>query len=108
MSAIIKKNPFAVQTPEDMAAKDVNELFVDVFTDFYQVPRQGHTFLNGPRGSGKSMMFRYMEPDCLSFPCKDGVMLDCSCVPPFKRQKRRQIVMTYRLCGLFLLGIAFD
>lgn len=66
MTTGINKNPFAVQTPEGMRAKDVNELFVDVFTDFYHVPRQGHTFLNGPRGSGKSMMFRFMLPDCQS------------------------------------------
>ncbi len=57
-------NPFEVKTPEDVTAKEVHELFVDVFTDFYQVKEIGHTFLNGPRGSGKSMMFRYMMPDC--------------------------------------------
>jgi hypothetical protein len=57
-------NPFSVQTPEDISAEDAYHLFVDVFTDFYQVPVIGHTFLNGPRGSGKSMMFRYMLPDC--------------------------------------------
>jgi hypothetical protein len=57
-------NPFAVQTPEDISAKEAFELFVDVFTDFFHVPNPGHTFLNGPRGSGKSMMFRYMLPDC--------------------------------------------
>lgn len=64
MTTVINKNPFEVQTPEGMKAEDVIELFVDVFTDFYHVPRQGHTFLNGPRGSGKSMMFRFMLPDC--------------------------------------------
>lgn len=57
-------NPFAVQTPEDISAEDAYHLFVDVFTDFYQVNKIGHTFLHGPRGSGKSMMFRYMMPDC--------------------------------------------
>lgn len=57
-------NPFEVKTPEDVTAKEVHELFVDVFTDFYQVKEVGHTFLNGPRGSGKSMMFRFMMPDC--------------------------------------------
>lgn len=57
-------NPFEVKTPEDVLASEVHELFVDVFTDFYQVKEIGHTFLNGPRGSGKSMMFRYMMPDC--------------------------------------------
>lgn len=64
MNNIFRKNPFAVQTPEDMKAEDVIDLFVDVFSDFYHVPNQGHTFINGPRGSGKSMMFRYMLPDC--------------------------------------------
>lgn len=64
MNEIIKRNPFAVQTPEGMKAEDVIDLFVDVFSDFYHVPNQGHTFINGPRGSGKSMMFRYMLPDC--------------------------------------------
>ena len=58
------KNPFEVSTPEGISAKEVHELFVDVFTDFYQVPEVGHAFLSGPRGSGKSMMFRYMMPDC--------------------------------------------
>ncbi|MDV3561503.1 hypothetical protein CMU25_18825 [Elizabethkingia anophelis] len=58
------KNPFDVNTPEGISAQDTHELFVDVFTDFYQVNKIGHAFLNGPRGSGKSMMFRYMMPDC--------------------------------------------
>lgn len=60
----MKKNPFEVNTPEGISAQDAYDLFVDVFSDFYQVPMKGHTFLNGSRGSGKSMMFRYMMPDC--------------------------------------------
>ena len=59
-----KGNPFAVQTPEGLSAADMVSLFVDVFADFQLVRNQGHTFLNGPRGTGKSMMFRYLEPDC--------------------------------------------
>jgi hypothetical protein len=66
-------NPFSVQTPEDIPAKDVVSLFVDVFGDFHHVPNPGHTFLNGPRGSGKSMMFRFLEPDCQQI--KHGVKL---------------------------------
>ncbi|RWX02202.1 ORC-CDC6 family AAA ATPase [Flavobacterium cerinum] len=58
------KNPFEVITPEGISAEILHDLFVDVFSDFYQVPKIGHTFLNGPRGSGKSMMFRYMMPNC--------------------------------------------
>lgn len=60
----IKNNPFEIKTPESNSAEDILELFVDVFPDFWQVKEVGHTFLNGPRGSGKSMMFRYMMPDC--------------------------------------------
>lgn len=64
MKKSMKKNPFEVNTPEGISAQDAYDLFVDVFSDFYQVPTIGHTFLNGSRGSGKSMMFRYMMPDC--------------------------------------------
>jgi hypothetical protein len=64
MPAAKSKNPFTVQTPEDMSAEDAVSIFVDVFTDFYKIPMEGHTFLHGPRGSGKSMMFRYLQPDC--------------------------------------------
>lgn len=58
------KNPFIVTTPEDMSATDTFNLFVDVFSDFPKILEEGHSFLHGPRGSGKSMMFRYLKPDC--------------------------------------------
>jgi hypothetical protein len=58
------KNPFIVTTPEDMSADDTFNLFVDVFSDFPKILEEGHSFLHGPRGSGKSMMFRYLKPDC--------------------------------------------
>jgi hypothetical protein len=57
-------NPFSVQTPEEISAVDVKQLFVDVFSDFFNIEKSSHTFLHGHRGSGKSMMFRAMEPDC--------------------------------------------
>lgn len=48
IAALIKKeemkNPFEVNTPEGISAQDAYDLFVDVFTDFYQVPKIGHTF----------------------------------------------------------------
>ena len=60
-------NPFVIKTPEaNSSAQEIVDLFVDVFTDFNKVLEPGHTFLNGPRGTGKSMMFRYMQPDCQS------------------------------------------
>lgn len=64
MSSDLTKNPFSVQSPEHIAADDVISLFVEDFADFHQVLRTGHTFLHGARGSGKSMIFRYLEPDC--------------------------------------------
>ena len=56
-------NPFKVFTPEGMTAKDAVDLFVEV-SDFNKIHDEGNTILNGPRGSGKSMLFRYLMPDC--------------------------------------------
>ena len=64
MARQMPPNPFTVRTPENLAAAEAARLFVDVFTDFYKIRDPGHAMLNGPRGSGKSMMFRYLEPDC--------------------------------------------
>lgn len=57
-------NPFQITSPEDMSAEDAVSLFVEVYTDFPKIIDPGHVFLIGPRGSGKSMMFRYLMPDC--------------------------------------------
>lgn len=57
-------NPFTVHTPEDMEAQEVVRLFVPDFSDYHKIPLEGHAFLNGSRGSGKSMIFRFLEPDC--------------------------------------------
>lgn len=64
MTIRVYDNPFTVKTPEGLLATEAVGLFVDVFTEFYKVRDPGHAFLNGPRGSGKSMMFRFLEPDC--------------------------------------------
>lgn len=61
---MIKDNPFKITTPEDLTADETVKLFVDVFTDFYQIRDPGHVLMKGPRGTGKSMMLRYLEPDC--------------------------------------------
>lgn len=57
-------NPFRITTPEDLTACEAVNLFVDVFSDFTQITDPGHVFIKGPRGVGKSMMFRYLQPDC--------------------------------------------
>lgn len=66
MTASLEKNPFQITTPEDLSAEETVSLFVDVFTDFQKIIDPGHVFLIGPRGAGKSMMFRYLQPDCQS------------------------------------------
>lgn len=58
------RNPFEFKYPDNIQPNDVIDLFVPVFGEYYNVPLTGHTFINGARGSGKSMMFRYMKPDC--------------------------------------------
>ena len=58
------QNPFKITTPEDLSAEETVSLFVDVFSDFYQITDPGHVIIKGPRGVGKSMMLRYLEPDC--------------------------------------------
>jgi hypothetical protein len=60
----LRENPFSVQTPESIPGQAVVDLFVDAFSDFPKLQVPGHTFIHGPRGSGKSMMFRFMQPDC--------------------------------------------
>lgn len=62
MSNII--NPFQIKTPEKLNPNEAINLFVDVFTDYQKIKTEGHTFILGPRGIGKSMIFRYLQPDC--------------------------------------------
>lgn len=55
-------NPFSVKTPENLLAEEVVDLFVP-YAEFENLQVSGHQFLNGHRGSGKSMMLRMMSPD---------------------------------------------
>lgn len=58
----IGANPFAVKTPENLSAEELVDLFVP-YPEFENLQVGGHQFLNGHRGSGKSMMLRMMSPD---------------------------------------------
>lgn len=60
----IRQNPFTVLTPEHMGAQEVHALFVQPFTHFNKLCEPGHAMLNGGQGSGKSMIFRFLLPDC--------------------------------------------
>lgn len=61
----IEKNPFSIATPENLSAEEIVKLFVP-YPEFENLQSSGHQFLDGHRGSGKSMMLRMMCPDCQS------------------------------------------
>lgn len=56
-------NPFSVTTPEAMSAEEIVKLFVQSAPNL-QLSAPGHLFINGHRGSGKSMALRLLAPDC--------------------------------------------
>lgn len=93
-----EQNPFWVWTPEDIAADKAVELFVEPFTDFPAVESPSHTFIHGPRGSGKSMMFRMMRPDCARL-LRAGCSLDrlpyLGVYIPIKKTEISQTEMVY-------------
>ncbi|WP_171173697.1 hypothetical protein [Ruegeria sp. HKCCD8929] len=62
----ISENPFRVHTPEALSAQEVVQLYVSEMPGADTVHSPGHTMIVGARGSGKSMMLRYLEPDCQS------------------------------------------
>lgn len=55
-------NPFSIKTPETLNPESIADLFIDVYSDFPRLLAPEHTFLHGARGTGKSMMLRYLEP----------------------------------------------
>ena len=83
-----RKNPFQITTPEDLTAQETVDLFVDVFTDFPQITDPGHGFLLGPRGVGKSMMFRYLQSDwqCIVEGCSFSVLPFLGIYIPIKNE----------------------
>lgn len=68
-------NPFAVKTPETLSTREVVNLFVP-YPEFENLMDPGHQFINGHRGSGKSMMLRMLTPEaqCIRRSCPvDGL-----------------------------------
>jgi hypothetical protein len=57
-------NPFRIESPEKLAPPDLVNLFVEQYTQVGTVKQRKHTILWGSRGSGKSMLLRYLEPQC--------------------------------------------
>lgn len=60
----IKSNPFAVESPEKLEADEVYNLFVEENSGLEVIRQRKHAFIWGPRGSGKSMLLRFLEPKC--------------------------------------------
>lgn len=57
-------NPFVVESPEKLTPQQIVDLFIERFTQLETVKQRRHTFIWGARGSGKSMMLRFLEPKC--------------------------------------------
>lgn len=59
----MSNNPFTVSSPEMMDAAEMRRLYVPLAENF-EIEDQGHVFVHGHRGCGKSMMLRLLAPDC--------------------------------------------
>lgn len=60
----MNENPFSVFTPEGLTAERVVAIFSTEMPGLGNIENGGHAFVIGTRGSGKSILFRYLEPDC--------------------------------------------
>lgn len=60
------RNPFTVKSPEELTREQIVRLFIAQYTKIEVIKERKHTFIWGSRGSGKSMMLRYLEPLCKS------------------------------------------
>jgi hypothetical protein len=59
---MIVKNPFEHFYPENLSPQDVQKLFVKEYTEHNALTAYKHTIVEGSRGSGKSMLFKFLEP----------------------------------------------
>lgn len=53
-------NPFELVTGNDLRYEDMPQLFVGDYTDFNTIEKRFDTILEGQRGTGKTMILRYM------------------------------------------------
>jgi hypothetical protein len=65
------ENPFVVESPEKLDVEEVYDLFVRENSGVEVVQQRKHAFIWGPRGSGKSMLLRYLEPKCQAIRFKE-------------------------------------
>lgn len=58
------ENPFEHFYPEDLTPEDIHSLFVKEYTEHNSLTAHKHTTVEGSRGSGKSMLMKFLEPAC--------------------------------------------
>lgn len=61
---MIINNPFEHFYPEDLSPEEIHSLFVKEYTEHNSLTAFKHTIVEGSRGSGKSMLFKFLEPAC--------------------------------------------
>jgi hypothetical protein len=54
------ENPFDLVTANDLGHEDIPQLFVGEYTPFNKIKKRFDTILEGQRGTGKTMLLRYM------------------------------------------------
>lgn len=59
----MKNNPFLVTSPESLTPKEIADLYVNIIEDLPTIESNDHVFIHGARGTGKSMLLRYLEPE---------------------------------------------
>lgn len=77
------RNPFQVESPEKLSAAQVVSLFIGQYTKIETIKQRKHTFIWGSRGSGKSMMLRYLEPHCQALAYDGGLDVFLAQSSPF-------------------------
>ncbi len=61
----IKENVFQHFYPDQqLSPKNIVDLFVKEYTEYNALTAYTHTFVFGSRGSGKTMLFKFLEPAC--------------------------------------------
>lgn len=61
---MIINNPFEHFYPEDLSSEDIHSLFIKEYTEHNSLTAYKHTIVEGSRGSGKSMLMKFLEPAC--------------------------------------------
>lgn len=61
---MIINNPFEHFNPENLTPEDIHSLFVKEYTEHNSLTAYKHTMVEGSRGSGKSMLLKFLEPVC--------------------------------------------